>query len=269
MVGVLILDAVPGAQGMEVHIGEGFNLICPVPWGGPSLANRVLSPRQDYTVNNQRHSQPGGARSASAHFLKDEQGINLGIRLRVAFVALLLLAGAANAQKLDLNGNGTSDVWEALNNAATFAPDFDSDNDSVPNRLEAAAGSDPRDAQSLPRISGYRFITNGLAVSFLVQMEAPRGKRVELQSTSEPGNGAATNWTSEGALVVRSGASVAISAPADRPACRCAICHATTAWPKPCSAPTARPGWAPQRRPRRPCRPCSQRRALACRHRAT
>ncbi len=182
------------------------------------MANRVLSPRQDYTVNNQQHSQPGGARSASAHFLKDEQGINLGIRLRVAFVALLLFTGAANAQKLDLNGNGTSDVWEALNSAATFAPDFDSDNDSVPNRLEAAAGSDPRNAQSLPRIAGYRFVTNGLAVSFLVQMEAPRGKRVELQSTSEPGNGAATNWTSEGALVVRSGASIAISAPADRPA---------------------------------------------------
>ena len=134
------------------------------------------------------------------------------------WLALMTICFPANAQKLDLNSNGTSDVWEALNRAATFAPDYDSDNDGVPNKLEAIAGTDPRDARSLPRISGYRFATNGAVISFVVQIEASRGKRVELQSTGNPDNAAGTNWFSEGALVVRSGTSVVISAPADQQA---------------------------------------------------
>lgn len=67
-----------------------------------------------------------------------------------------------HAQKLDLNRNGNSDVWEALYNSAGFEPDFDSDADGVINRLEAIAGTDPRDNRSLPKISGYRMTTSNL-----------------------------------------------------------------------------------------------------------
>lgn len=132
--------------------------------------------------------------------------------------ALLLSAGLVSAQKLDLNHDGNSDVWEALYNASGFEPDFDSDNDGVPNRLEAIAGTDPRSANSIPKISGYRMTTNQLGVTFHVLMDGARGKRFELQSTSEPHGTAPENWTSEGAVVARMSSSVSISSPADRPA---------------------------------------------------
>ena len=114
------------------------------------------------------------------------------------------------AQKLDLNENGISDVWETLFDATHFGPDFDSDGDGVINRLEAIAGTDPRDARSLPKITGHRLSTNQVGVTFHVLMEGARGKRFELQSTSNPYEATPTNWTSEGAVVARIGSSVSI-----------------------------------------------------------
>ena len=133
-------------------------------------------------------------------------------------IALLALGETVGAQKLDLNHDGNSDVWEALYDASGFDPNFDSDNDGVPNRLEAIAGTDPRNARSLPKITGYRMTTNQLGVTFHVLMDGARGKRFELQSTTEPHGSAPENWTSEGAAVARMSSSVSISSPADRPA---------------------------------------------------
>lgn len=132
--------------------------------------------------------------------------------------AALLYSSEAVAQKLDLNANGISDLWETLHGANSFAPGYDSDNDGVSNQEEAIAGTDPRDARSLPKIAGYRFVTNGPAISFEVFIDSPRGKRVSLQSSSEPHNSSAENWTNDGSVVLRSGSRVAISSPADRPA---------------------------------------------------
>lgn len=136
----------------------------------------------------------------------------------VTVLALTAILLPVHAQKLDLNHDGNSDVWEALYNAAGFEPDFDSDGDGVINRLEAIAGTDPRDNRSLPKISGHRMTTNHLGVTFHVLMDGARGKRFQLQSTSEPHGTAPGNWTSEGAVVARMSTSVSISSPADRPA---------------------------------------------------
>ena len=133
------------------------------------------------------------------------------------FSLVVILVRDVRAQKLDLNHNGNSDVWEALYDAAAFTPDFDSDGDGVSNNLEAIAGTDPRNNRSLPKISGYRMTTNGLGVTFHVLMDGALGKRFELQSTSEPHNNAPENWTSEGAVIARMSATVSISSPADRP----------------------------------------------------
>ncbi len=115
---------------------------------------------------------------------------------------------------LDLNGNGISDVWESIFEATGFAPDFDSDGDGVPNRLEALAGTDPRSAQSVPRISAFRPTEAGFAVT----MQGALGKRFELESCDISGGGAPTNWVKVGNLVARTNTVVTLIAPATGPA---------------------------------------------------
>src|SRR5690242_12366095 len=62
--------------------------------------------------------------------------------------SLLFGALTVHAQKLDMNGNGISDVWEWKYNATGVATNVDSDGDGVPNFLEALAGTDPFDSNS-------------------------------------------------------------------------------------------------------------------------
>ncbi|HKX63613.1 MAG TPA: hypothetical protein VJS65_17275 [Verrucomicrobiae bacterium] len=120
---------------------------------------------------------------------------------------------AAMPVNLDLNGNGISDVWESLHQTEAFALDSDSDGDGVPNRSEAMAGTDPRNAQSVPRINSYGLTTNG----FVVSMRGALGKRMELQSAELTPSGAGPVWTAEGSIVARTNAEVILIAPADRP----------------------------------------------------
>src|SRR4051812_12226884 len=50
-----------------------------------------------------------------------------------ALVFALLACESIQAQKLDLNSNGMSDVWEQIYNAAALNPNLDSDGDGVSN----------------------------------------------------------------------------------------------------------------------------------------
>ena len=70
--------------------------------------------------------------------------------LLAAVLCLLLSAGKAFAQKIDLNSNGMSDIWEQIYGASALDPDADADGDGVPNGLEALAGIDPFDPDSVP-----------------------------------------------------------------------------------------------------------------------
>ena len=54
---------------------------------------------------------------------------------------------------LDLNSNGMSDVWEQLRNAVGIDPNLDSDGDGFSNALEALAGTDPFNSNSVLRIT--------------------------------------------------------------------------------------------------------------------
>src|SRR5437660_1667290 len=98
-------------------------------------------------------------------------------------VAVYLLPEIAQAQKIDLNANGMSDVWEQIYGAAGLDPNADTDGDGVPNRLEALAGTDPFDPTSFPKISLGAYVSN----SFLVTVSCELGKRYELQSKQPQG----------------------------------------------------------------------------------
>src|SRR6185295_11003933 len=69
-----------------------------------------------------------------------------------AALMLMLCVAPAQAQKIDQNSNGMSDIWEQIHGATALDPNADSDGDGVPNRLEALAGTDPFDRNSFPKI---------------------------------------------------------------------------------------------------------------------
>src|SRR5437764_1326431 len=76
------------------------------------------------------------------------------LALPSAVFALLMLGGGQTiAQKIDLNANGMSDVWEELYGAAALDLNADTDGDGVPNLFEALAGTDPFDSNSFPQIA--------------------------------------------------------------------------------------------------------------------
>src|SRR5881397_2300553 len=81
--------------------------------------------------------------------------LNRSTTLRAVVLSLVVLfsPSAVRAQKIDLNGNGMSDVWELLFGAAGLAPSADADGDGVSNALESLAGTDPFDSNSVPRLS--------------------------------------------------------------------------------------------------------------------
>ena len=111
------------------------------------------------------------------------------------------LTAFAQSPKIDLNGNGMSDVWEELFGSAALDPNLDSDGDGVPNKLESLAGTDPFDATSVPRIP---FMAQS-GTNFLVTIPAALGKEYQLQSTRDW-----TNWTTEATTLVRSGSTVTL-----------------------------------------------------------
>src|SRR6185369_3743512 len=116
-----------------------------------------------------------------------------------------LLAATAQAQKLDLNANGMSDVWENIFNSAALNPAGDADGDGVSNLAESLAGTDPFDSNSVPRMA----LSSMTATNFTLSMPCALGKYYEWQSIQ----GLGTNWVTESASVARSGTVVTHTAP--------------------------------------------------------
>jgi uncharacterized protein (DUF1800 family) len=69
-------------------------------------------------------------------------------------VVLFLCWAGAEAHALDQNGNQQSDVWEWQYAATGLTAGADADLDGIDNAGESAAGTDPLDADSLPRMFG-------------------------------------------------------------------------------------------------------------------
>jgi uncharacterized protein (DUF1800 family) len=127
---------------------------------------------------------------------------------RFAMLLLLFAAVPLRAQKLDLNTNGVSDIWEYRFNAVALNPNIDSDGDGVINRLEAIAGTDPLDPASVPRITLMAYT----ATNFSVTLPAALGKLYQLQSTTSLTNAGGPVWTNEMNVIPRSGTTVSLSA---------------------------------------------------------
>src|SRR4029079_9947222 len=118
--------------------------------------------------------------------------------------SVLTVAPSVNAQELDLNGNGMSDVWDYSFGNGPISPDLDSDGDGVINSLEAIAGTDPFNTNSFPRI--LMVARSGTDVT--VGMESALGKNYELQSI--PLIGAGSNWITETSTIARTGTVVTL-----------------------------------------------------------
>jgi hypothetical protein len=125
-----------------------------------------------------------------------------------ALTLALLRSQRAPAQKLDLNSNGMSDVWEQIYNAAALNPNLDSDGDGVSNLQESMAGTDPFDPNSVPRIPTTAYSSS----NFSITLPAALGKQYQLQSV-QPQISGWTNWTAESTIIARTGTVVTLTAP--------------------------------------------------------
>jgi uncharacterized protein (DUF1800 family) len=104
------------------------------------------------------------------------------------------LAGRLEGAGLDRNGNGLNDVWELIFPGSALPADGDTDGDGFTNAEESAAGTDPRNAASHPRI---RFIAGGTnSVAF--NWDAVAGKRYRMLSRANVASGA---WETNAVLI--------------------------------------------------------------------
>jgi Protein of unknown function (DUF1800)/PA14 domain/Bacterial TSP3 repeat len=132
-----------------------------------------------------------------------------GIVLRFCTVILALaVCERVHAQKLDQNSNGMSDVWEQIYNAVAMDPNLDSDGDGVSNLQESIAGTNPFDANSVPKIPSMASSSS----NFSVTLPAALGKQYQLQSV-QPNISGWTNWTVETTTIARTGTVVTLTAP--------------------------------------------------------
>jgi uncharacterized protein (DUF1800 family) len=133
--------------------------------------------------------------------------VRIFLRLCALLVALVACE-RIQAQKLDLNGNGMSDVWEQIYNAVALDPNLDSDGDGFSNLQESIAGTDPFNANSYPKIPPPAYSGS----NFSVTLPSALGKQYQLQSV-QPQISGWTNWTVEYTIVARTGSVVTLTAP--------------------------------------------------------
>jgi uncharacterized protein (DUF1800 family) len=129
--------------------------------------------------------------------------------LRFAWLLLLLLLKTvplAVAQRVDLNGNGQSDIWEWTYNATNLPPALDADGDTLNNVSEATAGTDPNSAASVPKMAPLILTPTNVVISMAAQL----GKLYQLQSSTNLSGG---NWLTETSMVVRTGTNFAFPSP--------------------------------------------------------
>jgi hypothetical protein len=127
--------------------------------------------------------------------------------LRVPSIAGLsiFLAAACPVLAVDVDGDGTCDVWSARYGARGLAQADDLDGDGLTNGEEAKAGTDPRDPKDT-------FIVDELDVGTGVDLEVPAqaGKNYRLFSAPAP----IGPWSPVGLAVVANGRRVVFHDPA-------------------------------------------------------
>ncbi|MEM1083529.1 MAG: DUF1800 domain-containing protein [Verrucomicrobiota bacterium] len=118
---------------------------------------------------------------------------------------ILGLSTAPLAAELDLDGDGTSDVWSALYGATDLVPTGDEDGDGCTNFEESVAGTDPFSAASKLVLNLPPTITSALNLSW----PSVSGKSYQLMVSDD-----LASWSADGAPVIGNGGtmSVAVSA---------------------------------------------------------
>lgn len=122
----------------------------------------------------------------------------------IATAVVNVFIASVSAQKIDLNGNGMSDVWEWMYNAYGISPNTDPDGDGFMNWQEAIAGTDPFDASSYPHIPACAYSPT----NFTVTVPCALGKMYTLESTTNPADPV---WIAETNLEALSGADITLN----------------------------------------------------------
>src|SRR5262249_26251367 len=117
------------------------------------------------------------------------------------FVACFCLLTGATALALDQNHNAQSDVWKMIYKATGLAETADADGDGWSNAAESAAGTNPLDPKSYPRLQ----IATAGPSNYTVSWEGLAGKRYSLLTSDDLAAGswepAVPDLTGQGAMV--------------------------------------------------------------------
>ncbi|HOX58407.1 MAG TPA: DUF1800 family protein [Candidatus Paceibacterota bacterium] len=126
-------------------------------------------------------------------------------------VLAIVLAGAAHchAQKIDLNANGRSDLWELICGADNLNANDDSDGDGVSNTLESTAGTNPFDTGSALKLDAVAHT----AATISVTLCGFPGKRYQLLSSPDLVSAGVSNWVTAASVLAQTGTVVTLSAP--------------------------------------------------------
>ena len=119
---------------------------------------------------------------------------------------VLLGSGLLCDAKVDANGNGMSDVWETAYSATGLDPNGDFDSDGQSNYQESIAGTDPKDSQSVFRVTSFKFLNS----AFLIRWQSVAGKRYQVEATQSLFGAA---WLPQGPPVTGTGDFVLAAVP--------------------------------------------------------
>lgn len=127
----------------------------------------------------------------------------------ILFGLAAFAASTLPARALDADGDSLNDIWELVYGAGALAPAADADGDGFSNATESAAGTNPFDRLSVPRLE---FAPGATSDALGFNWATIPGKRYRLQSRTDLAGGTwLTDFTSVGTGATGSGGYVITS----------------------------------------------------------
>ncbi len=150
-----------------------------VDWPKPTIVdNNVSNPQSSCTPSS------GSVFPLGQTIVKCEARDSCGNTSRCSF--LVRVVPDVNLPRLDADGDGLSDVWQAQFGAQGLRPGDDTDGDGYSNAEEAAMGTNPRsrDGRKVIDCEGYTYLSGGLLGANLVLTTVP-GKLYQIEGTPD------------------------------------------------------------------------------------